>query len=375
MNLKKINEFVHLFLKNISILIILIFFFNVIVVSVFQTYHVYKLNFSREDIRGEMDPYISYEWGKQHFLDQDQLRGEYYPFIGFKEKPLVSSTINVDKDGYRISRNNSKKPDIFFLGGSTMFGYGSNDENTIPSLFAKFTNDTLTVRNLGNGAHNSSQNLIKIQDELLNFKNPKYIISYEGANELVNLLKGINSNYKHLYSLQFKKNINNYLLNENKLRFKSLLESQTKFLKSFMLFFLSKIGFIESEHPQNSFNNDQKSVEKSVDLFLNNWKSLSLIGKEEKIKVFLFLQPVVSSNNHKTDYLVDMIDYKTFYDKMYFLIKEKIFSEPSLEIVKNNFYDLSKKLDAKEPYFYDHVHINPKGNLIITKEITKQIFK
>ena len=374
MNLKKISKSIAFLFKNIIALILLMFCLNVIVISIFQTYQFYKLNF-REDIRGEMEPFISYDWGKQYFLDQDQIEGEYYPFVGWKEKPLVTSTLNIDEDGYRISRNNSKKPDVFFLGGSTLFGYGSNDENTIPSLFAKFTNDTLTVRNLGNGGHTSSQNLIKIQDELLNFKKPKYIISYEGANEIQNLRKGVNSNYKHLFYLKFKKAIENNLSYKEQLNFKSLLESQTKFLETFMPLFLNKIGFVESEPLHNTYDINQKSFEKSVDLLLNNWKILSLIGKEEKIKVFLFLQPVVYSNDHNTDYLVDMVDFKTLYDRMYFLIKEKISSDPSLEIVKNNFYDLSKKLDEKGSYFYDHVHINAKGNSIIAKEITKQIFK
>ena len=369
-----IKNFISLFFKNISTLIIIIFFINVMGILIFKTFQVYKLYFPKYDNRGEMITHISYEWGKQYFIDRDKLKGEYYPFIGFKEKPLISSTINVDEDGYRVSRNNSKKPDVFFLGGSTMFGYGSNDENTIPSIFSKFTNDTLTVRNLGNGAHTSSQNLIKIQDELLNFKNPKYIISYEGANEIYNLLEGINSNYKHSYFLKFKKTIDIDLTDE-KLSFKSLFESQTKFLKFFTLKFLYKIGFTKLEDPYILYKNDHESIEKSVNLFLQNWKILSLIGKENKIKVFLFLQPVISSNNHKTDHLVDNTDYKKFYDEMYSLIKEKIFSDPSLEIVKNNFYDLSKILNEKEPYFYDYVHINPKGNSIISKEIIKQIFK
>ena len=47
----------------------------------------------------------------------------------------------------------------------------------------------------------------------------------------------------------------------------------------------------------------------------------------------------------------------------------------SYELVKNNFYDLSKALDDKEAYFYDNCHINPIGNKKITNEILKHIFK
>ena len=92
-------------------------------------------------------------------LTKDKRLYPYHAFVGYKESPFSSETINIDNDGYRISRNNSDKPDIYFLGGSTMFGYGSDDMNSIPSLFSKLTDDSLSVRNMGNADHSSTQSL------------------------------------------------------------------------------------------------------------------------------------------------------------------------------------------------------------------------
>ena len=370
--MKTIKSYIIGLLKNISVLILLLFFINVFTIILFQSYKFLGLGSFNQNIQ-ILETHSKYDWSEQYFKDEKKVKAEYHPFIGFKEKKIQTENINVDENGYRISRNNSKKPDVYFLGGSTMFGYGSNDENTIPSLFSKLTIDSLTVRNLGNGAHNSSQNLIKIQDELLNHERPKYIVSYEGVNELNNLLKGIKTNYRHPYSLIFKKTIDE---NQNEtLSFKYFLKSQTEFLKTFIFISLRKIGIIPYINNYDKYYIDNKSIEKSVKILLNNWKILSFIGKDKNIDVFLFLQPHLRSDNHKSDYLGDVEDYKEFYDKMYPLIKEKIINDPSYESVKNNFYDLSKSLDDKEAYFYDNCHLNPIGNRKIANEIIKHMFK
>ena len=375
MNIKKIRDFISDILKNISVLILLIFFINLLVISIFQSYQYFQLGSFKSGNRHNLETHSKYDWSEQYFKDEKKVKAEYHPFIGFKEKKFISENINIDEDGYRISRNNSETPDVFFLGGSTMFGYGSNDENTIPSLFSKFINDSLTVRNLGNASHNSTQNLIKIQDELLNFKNPKYIISYEGVNEINNLLKGIKSNYRHGYSLLFKEIIDKNIIKNETLSFYSFFESQTKYLKNFIIISFKKLGFISYKTIYDKYYIDNKSIEKSVEILVNNWKILSFMGKEKNINVFLFLQPELTTNTHKTDYLGEIDVHKDFYEKLYPLIKEKIMNDPSLELVKNNFYDLSKSLDDKEAYFYDHCHLNPSGNRKITNEIIKQIFK
>ena len=179
MNNKKSIGIITLSIKNIGIFILLIFFLNICLIAIYQIYTLAGFNEKKINYEIISKTHGEYNWTNQYFDDELKIKAEYVPYIGYKERQLKTKNINIDSDGYRISRNNSKKPDVFFLGGSTMFGYGSNDSNTIPSIFSKLTNDSLTVRNLGNGSHTSTQNLIKIYDELLEYPNPKYIISYE----------------------------------------------------------------------------------------------------------------------------------------------------------------------------------------------------
>ena len=340
-----------------------------------ESYKSMNLGKYADDNRHKDETHENYKWAQQYFKDIKKVKSEYYPIVGFKEKPFSSNTINIDKYGYRDSRNNSLKPDVYFLGGSTMIGYGSNDINTIPSIFAKLTKDSLTVRNLGNGAHNSTQNLLKIRDELLNNHKPKYIISYEGVNEINNTLNGINSNLKHAYYNYFNEAIEEKLIYENPLTFRVLFRNYVAQIKKFIFLCLRELGFIKTKSENNEYSYTDLSIDKSVSLFLENWKILSFISKEKNISLFLFLQPHITSNNHKSDHLTNLVTYETFYNKSYKKIVSEIQNNPEYLIIKNNFYDLSMVLDNKKAYFYDFCHLNPEGNHIVTKAIINKIFQ
>ena len=374
MFLKKIKKLFKLFFTNINNLVLMVFYMSIICILIMKSYMSLNLGKFTKDNRHNEEAHKNYLWAQQYFKDIKKVKSEYYPIVGFKEKPFSSSTINIDKNGYRISRNNSLNPDVYFLGGSTMIGYGSNDINTIPSIFAELTKDSLTVRNLGNGAHNSTQNLLKIRDQLLNNHKPKYIISYEGVNEINNTLNGINSNLKHAYYYYFKEAIEDKLIYENPLSFKVLFRNYITQIEKFIFICLRELGFIKTKSENDEYSYTDSSIEKSVSLFLENWKILSLISKEKNIKLFLFLQPHITSNNHKSDHLTDLVTYKTFYKKSYKKIIYEIQNNPEYLIIKNNFYDLSKVLDNKKAYFYDYCHLNPEGNYIISKAILKRIF-
>ena len=136
---------------------------------------------------------------------------------------------------------------------------------------------------------------------------------------------------------------------------------------------MRKINLINYEKVEEKFSLREHTINKGVDLFLENWKLLSMIANERKIKI-LFLQPHLTSNNHKSDYLDGVISYEEYYSKMYPLIRKKIIEDPNYSMVKKNFYDLSHILDNNNYYFYDYCHINPKGNNIITQKIINTIF-
>ena len=119
---------------------------------------------------------------------------DYEPFTGFKEKPRDGKYVNIDKNGFRKIENqcnfptNNKNYNIFIFGGSTTFGLGLPDSETIPSRIQERlkheTNRTdICVYNFGRTFYYSSQERILFESLLLSNQKPDMIVFIDGLNE------------------------------------------------------------------------------------------------------------------------------------------------------------------------------------------------
>lgn len=118
---------------------------------------------------------------------------EYQPFAEFKERPFRGRFVNVSDEGYRLVRNQGPWPptrdhfNVFAFGGSTTFGYGIADDETI----ASFLQDELgnrtprppRVYNFGCGYHYSSQERARFQQLLVGGFIPDAAVFVQGLNE------------------------------------------------------------------------------------------------------------------------------------------------------------------------------------------------
>ena len=102
-------------------------------------------------------------------------------------------SININSYGFRGPEITIEKPSsmyrIFLIGGSTIFGMGStNDNTTIPGYLQKFmsnveTDKTIEVINAGIQKANSKTELLLLENKILKF-NPDLVIVYDGWNDL-----------------------------------------------------------------------------------------------------------------------------------------------------------------------------------------------
>ena len=130
-----------------------------------------------------------------------KLRSEFSRPFRFKkvswEEDLVNGDyVNKNSDGSRFTRGNEKCSDVpprrrvWLFGGSTMYGYGVADENTIPSQLASYleaeTGGSWCVKNFGRGSYNSSLELDELVSLLVEGKNekPGFVIFLDGLNDL-----------------------------------------------------------------------------------------------------------------------------------------------------------------------------------------------
>jgi hypothetical protein len=115
-------------------------------------------------------------------------------YTQFKEKPFVGKFVNVDVHGFRPIKNqgpwppNPNSTNIFVFGGSTTFGYGVTDHETIPSCLQEILTagyqGKIRVYNFGRGGYISVQEKILFEKLIEAGIIPKVAIFIDGLNDL-----------------------------------------------------------------------------------------------------------------------------------------------------------------------------------------------
>ncbi len=115
----------------------------------------------------------------------------YYPWVEFSYGNLHGKYVNAyDRVRKSIPDQSSGSEDpkeVWFLGGSSMFGYNLTDSETIPSAFVreyqKLGGKPIKVSNYGTPNYFSYQELIQLSDNLFRGKRPDIVIMLDGLNE------------------------------------------------------------------------------------------------------------------------------------------------------------------------------------------------
>ena len=121
---------------------------------------------------------------------------EYEPFTGFREVPFRGKFVNVDAAGFRVSKDQAPWPpdpaadNVFVFGGSTAFGYGVADGETIASSLqematADHLSPPIAVYNFGRPAYFSSQERILFEQLLAAGFVPRTAIFVDGINDFM----------------------------------------------------------------------------------------------------------------------------------------------------------------------------------------------
>lgn len=136
--------------------------------------------------RGEVDQLLHETWSRPVVYD---------PFDQFRERPFSGKYVNVSPEGTRRVKDQGPWPpddgnyNIFVFGGSTAFGYGVSDEQTIASYLqeALTTGTTRPVRvyNFGCNSYYSSQERVRFEKLVTSGTIPQAAIFIDGLNDFL----------------------------------------------------------------------------------------------------------------------------------------------------------------------------------------------
>ncbi len=115
------------------------------------------------------------------------------PFTESRERRYQGRFVNIHPVGFRLSRGQGPWPpdpsraSVFVFGGSTTFGYGVADDETVVSALQVELDRRLPGRvacyNFGSGAYYSTEERVLFQELLLSGAVPKLAIFVDGLNE------------------------------------------------------------------------------------------------------------------------------------------------------------------------------------------------
>jgi hypothetical protein len=150
-----------------------------------------RVNYSDETIRTLYDTDDPARY--RRMLDEtwhQRVPLRYEPYVEFTESGYKSDSINVSPHGERTvpcNPGNGAGPTIFVFGGSTTFGYGVFDSETIPAYIRQILSEDLkknaTVRNFGSGCYYSTAERIRFENMLASGTIPDIVIFIDGLND------------------------------------------------------------------------------------------------------------------------------------------------------------------------------------------------
>lgn len=338
-------------------IVVLYFILSVIIIFSALLIDLKKLTIvlPSNDKRFELPNYKKISWAKRHFFEFSKLDTKYYDHISWRRNDFKGETITI-KNGYRMNstdENFKLNKDIWMFGGSTTWGTGSNDKNTIPSLIEKLTN--ISTLNLGETGYNNTQELNLLLKELVKHK-PKIIIFYDGVNDVGKCMKDLN------YFSTGQETVLQSALGET--YSKKLIIAPLKILEKVKKYFKKN----QNTKPSYDCDTNISKAEKIAKTFVNNWIAVQLIAKKNNIKFIPILQPTIFTSTSNKDYLSINNELKKQYEILYELIKKELSKK------KFKYLNLENSLNKAENYFIDFCHLSPNGNMKIAREIVTSDF-
>tara|TARA_B100001123_G_scaffold70203_1_gene78583 strand:- start:248 stop:1321 length:1074 start_codon:yes stop_codon:yes gene_type:complete len=349
-------------MKKIIFFNLLIFLFIISAVLILSPIAMdmyrYYTSSKSESTKHTYPNYSKSKWAKQHFIEFKKLRTSYFDYIVWRRNDFKGNTITI-KNGIRL--NNAKEDfklekDIWVFGGSTVWGTGSRDHETIPALLEKQTG--ISTLNLGEVGYTSTQELNLLIKNLILHK-PKTVIFYDGVNDISQKCRSDIEFYSTDKEQVIKKKLKSseYFKHTEK-----LIEPPLKIINYIKTHYLQS-----SQETKKHFDCDtnSKKREQIIKSLIQNWQIVKLISEKEKIKFIPILQPIAYTTNSKIEHLKikENKELKLQFEILYPEIKKE------LNRLQIDYIDLEKSLDSEGYYFIDFCHLSPNGNEEIVKKI------
>lgn len=286
-----------------------------------------------------------------------QLQTRFVPFVDWTREPFRGQTTTVDANGERVHPQTTTQPvgTVRFFGGSSMWGSGVADDETIPASFNHLHPD-YRVHNHGESGYTSRQSL----DKLINLVNQNapmdLVVFYDGNNDVGTFCwpwVGINS---HTQAAKIRRAVTprSYVLSD--------LTGSIEEIARGKLF----TRLFNPEDPFKTLCHDDLAYARRVaETMVNDWKiarATAAVGGADFLAV---LQPVASIGSPRVDHLSpDESSPRTAQNLVYPIVRELMAKEGADWML-----DFTHVFDGDEYVFTDECHVTENGNRRVAERL------
>ena len=147
---------------------------------------------TRPDRAARADAYGGADWSAGYFDEfRRAVRVDWKPYVEWWQRPFRGAYVTLDERGLRPTPGEKTADEeairILCFGGSTMMGMGARDDQTIPAVLARRLAECgyrVSITNYGQLGHNSTQEVITLQQLLKSAARLDIALFYDGINEM-----------------------------------------------------------------------------------------------------------------------------------------------------------------------------------------------
>lgn len=308
--------------------------------------------------RAEADAYGGAPWAVDYWREQRQTKEHWVPYSYFETEPFQGRYINVGRDGLRRTWNRAEgKEDarVYMFGGSTIWGFGSRDEGTIPSALSRLLSETgldVQVKNFGQNSHVSTQQVIVLLKALATEPVPDVVVFYDGANDVGSSL--LTGSAGQTFA-EWDRAREFQILWRSRDLFSALVASSG---------FARLSRFIEPPRPFPAPPDPKRAdqlAREVVERYAANVRLVEESGRIAGFQPIFYWQPTVQDKKHKSPYEKSLLERDKAVD-FFERVHRNLVAHESLAR-NESFHDLTELFaEDKKPCYLDRVHLSEEAN-------------
>jgi lysophospholipase L1-like esterase len=341
---------------------------------------------TRPERAASADAYGGADWSAGYFDEfRRAVRVDWKPYVEWWQRPFRGAYVTLDERGLRPTPGektaNGEAIRILCFGGSTMMGMGARDDQTIPAVLARLLTERghrVSVTNYGQLGHNSTQEVITLQQLLKSGERLDIALFYDGINEMACAEQ--TGRADGLFNEARRRAEFNLLHSDRRrdLIAAALISSVPRTMRR-----LRRVTGLPLRGPLPVEQVDLSQVDLAalagevIAAYLANVRLARLLAREYGFRPIFFWQPVISTKRFKTPDERRWADDYTHDPERRRLLYEAIIAErrrrPEL-VEANDMIDLSALFDDwTEPVYIDLYHLSEAGNAAIAEAMAPAV--